>query len=125
MRPASLFERPTCMEIKKSSGLFFFENPACHCKIIKVHMRDLNVRPAPPAGSGILAKPNQVMISKSTGATKIRPYSRNQVPKIITVVQKRIMKIYFMIPFLAQNFPQKVTVSKSIMIDWFILYDKI
>ena len=30
MRPASLFERPICMEI------------------IKVHMRDLNVRPAPP-----------------------------------------------------------------------------
>jgi len=46
----------------------------------------------PPAGSGIHAKPNQVMISKSTGATKIRPYSHNQVPKIITVVQKRIVE---------------------------------
>jgi hypothetical protein len=88
--------------------------------LTKVHMRDLNVRPAPPAGSGIHAKPNQVMISKSTGATKIRPYSHNQVPKIITVVQKRIMEIHFMIPFLTQNFPQKVTISKSIMIDWFI-----
>ena len=89
-------------------------------------MRDLNVRPAsPPAGSGIHAKPNQVMISKSTGATKIRPYSHNQVPKIITVVQKRIVEIHFMIPFLTQNFPQQVTISKSIMIDWFIPYDKL
>ena len=107
MRPASLIERPTCMEI------------------IKVHMRDLHVRPAPPAGSGTHAKPNQVLISKLTGATKIRPYSHHQVPKIITVVQKRIVEIHFMIPFLTQNFPQQVTISKSIMIDWFILYDKI
>ena len=107
MRPASLFERPTCMEI------------------IKVHMRDLNVRPAPPRWVWHSCKPNQVLISKLTGATKIRPYSHHQVPKIITVVQKRIMEIDFMIPFLTQNFPQKVTISKSIMIDWFILYDKI
>ena len=107
MRPASLIERPTCMEI------------------IKVHMRDLHVRPAPPVGSGTHAKPNQVLISKLTGATKIRPYSHHQVPKIITVVQKRIVEIHFMIPFLTQNFPQQVTISKSIMIDWFIPYDKI
>ena len=74
MRPASLFERPTCMEIKNHPGRLF-ENPTCHRKIIQVHMRDLNVRPAPPAGSGIHAKTNQVMISTSTGATKIRPYT--------------------------------------------------
>ena len=47
MRPASLFERPTYMEIKNHPGRLF-ENPICHREIIKVHMRDLNVRPAPP-----------------------------------------------------------------------------
>jgi len=47
------------------------------------------------------------MISKLTGATKIRPYSHNQVPKIITVVQKRIMENHFMIPFSHSELPSK------------------
>jgi len=43
------------MEIKNHPGCLF-ENPTCHrkrSKVVnnkKVHMRDLNVRPAPPLG---------------------------------------------------------------------------
>ena len=87
-------------------------------------MRDLNVRPAPPGWVWHSCK------TKSSNDFKINWCNQNQTilsqssPKN-HYLQKRIMEIHFMIPFLTQNLPQKVTISKSIMIDWLILYDKI